>query len=40
MNYYHDTWESWVPESDVERLLKETIDSNRVSDTSIDRSTA
>lgn len=40
MNHYHDTWESWVPETDVERLLKESIDSNRVSDTSINRSTA
>jgi len=27
MNFYHDHWDEWVPESDVEKLLKETIDS-------------
>lgn len=40
MNYYHDTWDSWEPETDVERLLKTTIDSNRVSDTSTGSCTA
>lgn len=27
MNYYHDHWHEWKPETDVEKLLKETIDS-------------
>lgn len=27
MNFYHDHWDEWVPETDVEKLLKESIDS-------------
>lgn len=27
MNFYHDHWDEWEPESDVEKLLKESIDS-------------
>ena len=27
MNFYHDHWDEWEPETDVEKLLKETIDS-------------
>lgn len=27
MNYCHDNWDTWVPETDVEKLLKETVDS-------------
>ena len=27
MNFYHDHWNEWEPETDVEKLLKETIDT-------------
>lgn len=27
MNFYHDHWHEWEPETDVEKLLKESIDS-------------
>lgn len=27
MNFYHDHWDEWEPETDVEKLLKESIDS-------------
>lgn len=27
MNFYHDHWDEWKPETDVEKLLKESIDA-------------
>tara|TARA_Y100000389_G_scaffold2164_1_gene2186 strand:- start:4770 stop:5423 length:654 start_codon:yes stop_codon:yes gene_type:complete len=37
MNFYHDRWNEWVPNTDVEKLLKETIDS-RLTETLIEDS--